>query len=385
MSPTAQCNTFDALGAAKSISQELRENAAYGEEAGQLAPASVKALERAGMLSLWRPRSLGGHGCDPVSYALAAEEVAKADTAAAWLMHGVSATWFDFRLARPELVDEVVASAAIPILCETFNKPMKAVAAEGGYTVTGLTPFASGCTLADWIGHTVIAGDRFLLVYHPRNALEIKPDWDSLGLRGTASNTIVADGVFVPSHRTIDLMAPVKRGARFDGALYAMPEGIIPVAVAATSLGALGSALDATSEIAQSKTPFASSATLKHRPLAQLQFGRALAHYGAARAYLHATVGQAFERAKQGDAFDISHKADLFLAYAHTQQECANAVRLLAKAVGTSSIYKGNVVERALRDADVISHHAFGAEGRFASAAQAYWQLDVDFPLLAMD
>ncbi len=385
MSTKTQTRTFEALEAAQAIAEELRENAAHGEETGQLAPASVQALARSGMLSLWRPRSLGGHECDPVTYALAAEEVARADTAAAWLMHGVSATWFDFRLAQPELVDEVLASASVPVLGETFNKPMNAVATDGGYLVTGSTPFASGCKVADWIGHTVIADGRFLLVYHPREALEIKEDWDSLGLRGTASNTIVAEEAFVPSHRVIDLMAPVERTSRFNGALYRMPEGIIPVAVAATSLGALRTALDGTTDIAERKTPFASSTTLKHRSLAQFQFGRALACYRAARTYLHTTVGRAFDQASRGDAFDARQKADLFLAYAHTQQECADAVRLLAKAVGTSAIYKGNPIERAMRDADVISHHAFGAEGRFASVAQTYWDLPVDFPLLAMD
>ena len=385
MSTKPKTRTFDALEAAQAIAEVLRANAAHGEEAGQLAPESVAALAGSGMLSLWRPRSLGGLECDPVSYALAAEEVARADTAAAWLMHGVSATWFDFRLAQPELVDEVVASGEVPILAETFNKPMSAVPTDGGFLVTGATPFASGCKLSDWIGHTALAEGRFLLVYHQRESLRIEDDWDSLGLRGTASNTIVAEEAFVPSHRVIDLMSPGARTSRFEGALYRMPEGLIPVAVAATCLGALRSALDAATEIAEHKTPFASSSTLKHRPLAQLHFGRALARYRAARAYLHTTVGEAFERAQRGEGFGLREKADLFLAYAHTQQECADAVRLIGKAVGTSSVYKGNAVERALRDTEVISHHAFGAEGRFASAAQAYWGLDVDFPLLAMD
>ncbi len=239
--------------------------------------------------------------------------------------------------------------------------------------------------MADWIACTAVAEGRFLLVYHPREALEIKEDWDSLGLRGTGSNTIVADDAFVPNHRVIDLMAPVERTPRFGGALYRMPKGVIPVAEAATSLGAVRAALDATTEIAECKTPFASRTTLKHRPLAQVYFGRALGRHRAARAYLHETIGRAFEQATRGDAFTMRQKADLFLAYAHTQQECADAVRLLAKAAGTSSIHKGSPVERALRDAEVISHHAFGAEGRFASVTQAYWDVDVDFPLLAMD
>ena len=385
MSMKTDTKTFDALEAAQSVSEELKANAAYGEQAGQLAPDSVQALARSGMLSLWRPASLGGHECDPVAFALATEEVARADTAAAWLMLGVAATWFDFRMAQPKLVDEVLTSASIPILGESVSKPMNAVPSEGGYVVTGETPFASGCKLADWFGHTVIADGKFLLVYHPRAALEIKEDWDTLGLRGTASNTIVAKEVFVPSHRVIDLMAPVKRAARFDGALYRIPEAIVPVAVPATSLGVLSAALEETTEIAERKTPFASTTTLKHRPLAQLQFGRALSSYRAARAYLHSAIGEAFDQSERGEPFSLKHKADLFLAYTHVQQECADAVRLLSKAVGTSSIYKGSRIERALRDAEVISHHAFGAEGRFASATQAYWDLDVDFPLLAMD
>lgn len=380
-----QTSTFDALEIARSIAPELERNAMHGEEQGQLAPASVQALADSGMLSLWRPKSLGGHECDPVAYVLAAEEVARADTAAAWLMHGTSACWFDFRMARPEFVEEVLATSSVPVLGETFNRPMTAVPTDGGFLVEGATPFASGCKVADWIGCTAIAGERFLLAYHPRAELEIEDDWDSLGLRGSASNTIVAKEVFVPNHRVIDLTAPVERSPQFDGALYRIPEGLIPIAVAATGLGALRSALDATSEVAERKTPFASKTTLKHRPLAQLQFGRALAKYRAARAYLHTTVGNAFDQASRGESFDLQAKADLILACTHTQQECADAVRLLAKAVGTSSIYKGNPIERAWRDAEVISQHAFGAEGRYASVSQAYWGVDVDFPLVAMD
>ncbi len=380
-----QTTTFDALEAARSIAPELERNAAHGEEHGQLAPASLQALAESGMLSLWRPKSLGGHECDPVAYVLAAEEVARADTAAAWVMHGVSACWFDFRMAHPEFVEEVLATRSVPVLGETFNRPMTAVAKDGGLEVEGATPFASGCKVADWIGCTTIAGERFLLVYFPTAELEIEDDWDSLGLRGSASNTIVAKNVFVPNHRVIDPMAPVERAPEFAGALYRIPESLIPIAVAATSLGALRCALDATSEVAERKTPFASKSSLKNRPLAQLLFGRALAKYRAARAYLHTTVEHAFDQSSRGESFDLQAKADLILACAHTQQECADAVRFLAKAVGTSSIYKGNPIERAWRDVEVISHHAFGAEGRFASVAQAYWGVDVDFPLLAMD
>ncbi len=385
MQSAVRSEGFSAYAAAVSIRDILRDNADLGETSGRLAPASVAALRGAGMLDMWRPLRLGGHQCDPVEYAIAAEEVAVADTAAAWTMHGVSATWFDLRLGSDELVDEVTASESSPVLAETYNAPMLAEPVSGGFRVSGKTPFASGCVLADWIGHTARDGSRFLLLYHPRGVLEIADDWDSSGMRGTASNRIAACDVFVPQHRVIELSSGPAIGARFEGPLYRMPPAVIPVAVAAVSLGALRGALDAASEIAENKTPFASSATLKNRALAQLHFGRALAMYRSSRAFLHDVLGTGFNRAERGEDFDLRAKADLFLAYAHTIQTCADAVRLLAKAVGTSAVYKGNAVERALRDVEVISHHAFGAEGRFATVAQAYWGVPIDFPMLAMD
>ena len=84
-------------------------------------------------------------------------------------------------------------------------------------------------------------------------------------------------------------------------------------------------------------------------------------------------------------SFTLKDKADLFLTCSYALETCANAVREVATAAGSSGIYKTSPIERAVRDIETLRHHAFGAEGRYASAAQAYWQIDVDFPFLAMD
>ena len=102
---------FDETTSAADAATRIGCHADHGERMGFLGDATVRALGETGMLSLWRPRVLGGHECDPVSYAIAAEQVATADTAAAWIMHGTSASWLDLRSASDELVDEVVASA----------------------------------------------------------------------------------------------------------------------------------------------------------------------------------------------------------------------------------------------------------------------------------
>jgi 3-hydroxy-9,10-secoandrosta-1,3,5(10)-triene-9,17-dione monooxygenase len=227
-------NGFDALANARNVTAVLSDQSDYGEHATRLPDESVKALKASGMLSLWRPAGLGGHECDPVTAAMATEEIAMADSAAGWMMHGVSAMWFDLRLASPELIEEVVASADVPVFAESYNKPQRAVAADGGFLINGATPFASNCQVADWIGHLAVSDESTLVVYHPRDVLTIDDDWNSLGMRGTSSNTVVSKDVFVPAHRVVDFGDP-SPNADFEGALYRLPLGIVPVAVAAVA------------------------------------------------------------------------------------------------------------------------------------------------------
>jgi len=164
-----------------------------------------------------------------------------------------------------------------------------------------------------------------------------------------------------------------------------MPESIVPVAVIATAVGCCRSALEATTGVAQNKVPFATTKTLKHKPLAQHNYAKALGLDRAAQLYMHDAVDKAYKHAESGEPFTLEQKADLGLAFTHTLQQCAEAVRLVAKAVATTCAYKGNPIERSVRGMEVMSHHGFAAEGRYMSCAQAYWDVDLDFPLLAMD
>jgi alkylation response protein AidB-like acyl-CoA dehydrogenase len=375
----------DIYKSAESVLDVISSNASEGEVNCQLSLGTMTALKDSGMLSLWRPKSTGGLECDPEAYALVAELIATADPSAAWIMHGVAASWLVLRSASDQLVDEIIASADKPVIADTYNKPMQGEKVEGGYCLNGYTPFASGSKIADWIAHTTVVDGRMLLTFHPAGTLEIKDDWDTLGIRGSASNTVVAKNIFVPEHRAIDIMGDVTPSPRFNGALYRMPTAVVPVGIAAVSLGTLRTALDCLNDIAENRIPFGGSSTLKYRHLAQLHYGRALSTYRASRSYMHECLRDNFKTAEQNLEFSSQSKADMVLASTFVLQNCADAVREVAKAAGTASIHKGGGIERALRDVEVTSHHAFGSESRFASVAQAYWGLDIDFPLIEIE
>jgi alkylation response protein AidB-like acyl-CoA dehydrogenase len=390
--PGEDAATLNALlDRARALGPVLIEHRDHAEKNGALAEPAVRALHEAGLLKLWRPASLGGFEVDPVTYAIVAEEVAVHEPAAAWLMMAANNAAFDLRMAGTGLVNAIYESNPDALICSTFNKPLRAEPTDGGFSVTGQVAFASGCRHADWLAHTALAPPvsdggqpRLLLVYHPRSKLEILDDWDALGLRGTSSNTIRADGVFVPGERTVEL-GPITLGSHHRGPLYRCPIGVLTATLPPVGLAALRVALETLSDLAQTKVPFAAGAPLKQRALAQTHFGRARACYRAVRASLHTQLRQTWSQAVSGRAFTLEDKADLFLTCGHALETCATAVREVATAAGTSGIYKTSPIERALRDAETLRHHAFGAEGRYANAAQVHWQMDVDFPFLAMD
>jgi alkylation response protein AidB-like acyl-CoA dehydrogenase len=74
--------------------------------------------------------------------------------------------------------------------------------------LTGRWSYNSGCLHAHWDALAALAegpdappGPQLSLV--PMSELSVSDDWHPSGLAGTGSNTVTADGVFVPAHRML--------------------------------------------------------------------------------------------------------------------------------------------------------------------------------------
>ena len=101
----------------------------------------------------------------------------------------------------------------------SFFPPRRAVPVDGGYRVTGQTPFASGAHQARWFmglahvhdGDTPrLAADGSpvtLMTMCPADKATILDTWRTLGMHGTGSHDVVMTDVFVPSRHTA-LLAP---------------------------------------------------------------------------------------------------------------------------------------------------------------------------------
>ncbi len=137
------------LDAVHQIEPIIRAHAEDAERERRLPDAVADAMRECGLYRLWRPRAFGGLEVDPMTAFQVVEEVSRIDSAAGWNVQLSSAldalgAWFPDDGAK-EIYGQPDASFA-----GSFFPPRRAVVADGGYRVTGQTPFCSGAHQAHW-------------------------------------------------------------------------------------------------------------------------------------------------------------------------------------------------------------------------------------------
>lgn len=374
----------EVLDVALALRPLVADHSARGERDRRVPAAVIRAMRDAGLFRMMTPKSLGGLELDPITSARVFEEVARADSAASWILQAANSG--DFYCARlpDEGVEEIYAGGPDNMIALSVHPPMQATPVAGGFEVSGQSHLGSGLHDADWIMVLVQpAGDGGLRgAFLSKRDVTVLDTWHSMGMRGTDSNTVSVAGAYVPAARTWPLQPTFTPGTHFRGPLYRFPslgEGI--VVLAPVALGVARLAVDEFKRLALGKTPFMSATSLSERPVAQLALGRAEGILSAARSFFYTTATQAWERTFAGHASTRQEKAELMLAAVHLMQSCVEAVDLVCGAAGTSGIYTRSPLERAFRDVHTARHHGWVSEARYGTYAQIALGLEPDFPV----
>ena len=173
----------------------------------------MRAMREAGLIRLSAPRSLGGLEAQPPTCAWVIEAVARFDSATGWaIMVANSVDWWCSRLPDEGAV----------IICNGLPAAVEATAVDGGYRLRGRRPLASNIHDADWLMLTAELVTRdgepaVIGAILPAREAEIVDTWYSLGMRGTDSNDVAVDGVFVPATRTSPWARSSNQGATTAG------------------------------------------------------------------------------------------------------------------------------------------------------------------------
>jgi indole-3-acetate monooxygenase len=353
------------------------------------------ALKEANFLKLFLPKSLGGVEADPLTTAKVVMEVSRHNTAAGWCLMVANVSTFWCNRLTEKGVEEIYKNGPDTFIAGAFHPPMKATPVNGGYRINGRSPLTSSIHEADWIFVSAFVMEEGQMKMHNGIPLiigafmnaehcQIIDTWYTLGMAATDSNDVAANDVFVPEHLSYFLAPEFEANEYYSGPLYRYPaigSGIaclispIAIAVAQNTIKEL-------KVLAEKKVPFGSSVAMRERGTVQRKLGMAEAFVQSSHAYLFQTITECWNKTLAGEKLTPEGRAVLLLAVTHTNQTCLQAVDLMYSAAGTTGIYTTNKLSNYFTDAQVIRHHGFSNESRYETAAQLYFGVFPDLPVV---
>jgi len=360
----------DLLTRARAIAALARERAQQTEADRRVGDDMIERMRQADLFRIMQPRSYGGfeYGFDVFAQVVAA--IAGGCGSTGWV-YGLLASHQWLIACFPKAAQDEVWQDRTALAAGTYAPVGQAVAVDGGYRLSGVGSFCSGCDNAQWqlLGGMIPQPDAaatpgfFLL----RSAdCVIDDNWHTMGLAGTGSKNIVARDVFVPAHRTLafaeltDATAPGMRAN--PNPLYRQSFlAVLPITIVSPVLGMAEGALADFLAMAGVRTTRGAVAGGNRRMAeltsVQMRVAEASACIDAARLLMFRDLAEAFETAARGDPIGV----DMRLRNRRDQAFCVRllvgAIDALFLAAGGQGLFLEQPLQRAWRDAHAAASH----------------------------
>jgi indole-3-acetate monooxygenase len=326
--------------------------------------ATVAALTDAGLHAIATPKEVGGTELGLVEQLEVMAEVSHADGSAGWCLLANAVTIAFFGAWAGDGFAEQLFADGVPLAAGQFAPNGVAVPDGGGYRISGDYQFGSGIAHSSWVGAGAFteepdgADARFLFTLMPIAEVELRGNWDVLGLQATASYDYAVRDVLVPEGATFDFFAPVRRrgGPAYDLGVMCLTA----VGHAGFALGVIRRVLDELVETARTKHRMGAAAPLRDSERFVYSVGQLESRYRAARAWVYEAVAAAEASAAAGapdlSAITACRQATVFLT-----QEGADIARQAYLLAGTTALRDGPL-QRAFRDLHAGSQHFFASD-----------------------
>ena len=198
----------------------LRSNAQRADAERRVPEENIQALADAGLFRIAAPRRLGGFEADFRTFLSVSATLGQACGSTAWATTLINVCGWLLGVYPEQAQRDVLEADSDARICGVVAPSSTTQAVDGGLTVTGQWGFASGCLHSQWamLGVPVVneRGEQIDqgLALIPMSDLTIKDTWYVAGMRGTGSNTLIAEDVFVPSHRILSVSEGDRRRVR---------------------------------------------------------------------------------------------------------------------------------------------------------------------------
>jgi indole-3-acetate monooxygenase len=361
------------------------------ERTRRLPPELLDKLHEAGLFRLLLPRSSQGIETDPMTFFHVIEAIARDDASTAWCLSqaggcAMSAAYLDLPVAH-----EVFGNDPRAVLAWGPGPKVKAIESDDGYRVSGVWSFTSGGRHATWLGAHCpiyqadgsprldangIQQERTMLV---RTEDVVWTDiWNTVGLRGTASDQFELKDFFVRADHSIT--REFDQECRENGPLYRMGSGTCyQVGFAGVACGVARGALDVFVDVARNKVPRGQKSPLRDNAVVQSGLAQAEVGLRAARGFVLQSMADVWKSLSAGSLITVEQRVVIRMAATHAIHKAREAVDFAYHAAGATAIFDNHPLERRFRDIHTVTQQLQGRMSHFETVGA--WMMGVEADL----
>lgn len=361
-------STADSLIArAADISKEIEESAQEGERARRTPDRIIDAISKAGIYEMLVPRRFGGHELRVSDLPKVIKALSPLDTSTAWTTSFYIGHNWMWCLLPEQAQAEIFANGPCARGPVMVAPTVRATPVDGGFRINGRAKWGTGSAHADWcmVGgmvETSAGGPPDIRMFAmPWTDARVEDTWFTAGMAATASNDVIFESVFVPSHRVMR-MDEVRQGTSpgaqlHENNLYKTPFTPFLCFIAAAPLVAVtrGIALYATQRAKEFVSSYSGRSNIDN-PALQIRLAKADLASRAAEVLLD-ELAKDLERHAQTSPADVEARVLMRAKASYIANLCRDTVTLISQGSGASAHMLDSPIQRAFRDISMAACH----------------------------
>ena len=359
----------DVLDAVREQVPGIASRAADTDRSGRISAETIRDLVSAGVFRLLQPSRYGGLETEPAHFYEVVRTVSEVCGSTGWVVSVLGVHPWHLALFDDRAQHDVWGRDDSTLVSSAYAPVGRLVPTGGGYRLSGTWMFSSGCRFASWalLGAVIVgSGGRpidFVTVLVPRSDYTIRDVWNVVGMRGTSSDEIVVDDVFVPDYRvkrnyeTSQLRGPGQKVNT--GPLYRLPFGaLFTTTVAVPIVGVVAGCYEEYLSAMRERVRLSlGGGRFVDDPFAQVAVARAASDIDAATLQLDRNIRELWKLARAGEEIPMELRLRTRRDQVRATERAVEAIDLLFKTAGGTSLFLGGVIERTWRDAHAGSVH----------------------------
>ncbi len=347
----------------------LRERGRAAEEAGRIPEQTVQDLIASGVFRAVVPRRFGGHEVAFRHVPQIFRTLGRGCMSTAWTMGFLVYHNFQFAHFPEEAQQEVWGKGRGFTMAPGQVMPAgKAMAADGGYRLTGRWGYATGINHGDWmlLSAPVEGGENngaILRFFVPVEKFRILDTWKVAAMRATGSHDVELADEFVPAHRSVkvsDLRGGTAAGlANNPGPLWRIPLlSFMSIGAVGPLVGAAEAMFEFVTDSLRNKVRAYSVNQAQQQMSTRVRLAEIAMRLKSVTTLFEKMAVDVEESAARGQALSVAQRAEIRAAMSYIAGQSQAIVNALAGEAGSRSNYLDSPIQRFQRDANALATHA---------------------------